>query len=114
MRPERAIMRHWRLVMLAHTFSLLVGAPPLSQEEMAAGEKIGASQRHHVRGAGRERRGGKSRGLESGAPAGTGMAICPWARLQLYWRRWSSTAPPPELAALLAPVTRSLPLDAPA
>lgn len=39
MRPERAIMRHWRLVMLAHTFSLLVGAPPLSQEEMAAGKK---------------------------------------------------------------------------
>jgi SRSO17 transposase len=28
MRPERAIVRHWQLVMLAYTFSLLVGALP--------------------------------------------------------------------------------------
>jgi hypothetical protein len=28
MRPERAIVRHWQLVMLAFTFSLLVGALP--------------------------------------------------------------------------------------
>jgi len=28
MRPERAIVRHWHLVMLAYTFSLLVGALP--------------------------------------------------------------------------------------
>jgi hypothetical protein len=27
-RPERAIVRHWHLVMLAFTFSLLAGAPP--------------------------------------------------------------------------------------
>ncbi len=27
-RPERAIVRHWQLVMLAYTFSLLVGALP--------------------------------------------------------------------------------------
>jgi len=33
--------------------------------------------------------------------------------VQLYWRRWSSTDPPPELAALLAHVARSLPLEAP-
>jgi hypothetical protein len=26
-RPERAIVRHWHLVMLAFTFSLLAGAP---------------------------------------------------------------------------------------
>jgi len=39
--------------------------------------------------------------------------LCPWVRLQLYWRRWSSGVPPPELAALLAHVARSLPLDAP-
>jgi hypothetical protein len=37
--------------------------------------------------------------------------LCPWARLQLYWMRWSSTAPPSELAALLAHVARSLPLE---
>ena len=30
MRPERAIMRHWHLVMLAFTFSLLMGSPPAS------------------------------------------------------------------------------------
>jgi hypothetical protein len=42
--------------------------------------------------------------------------LCPWARLQLYCRRWSRTAPtsrPPELAALLAHVACSLPLEAP-
>jgi SRSO17 transposase len=30
MRPERAIVRHWQLVLLAFTFSLLMGAPPAS------------------------------------------------------------------------------------
>src|SRR5262249_44453973 len=29
MRPERAIVRHWHLVMLAFTFSLLVGSPAI-------------------------------------------------------------------------------------
>ncbi len=40
--------------------------------------------------------------------------LCPWAQLQRDWTRWASAAPPPELAALLAHVARSLPLDAPA
>jgi SRSO17 transposase len=31
-RPERAIVRHWQLVMLAYTFSLLVGALPQGKE----------------------------------------------------------------------------------
>lgn len=31
MRPERAIVRHWHLVMLAFTFSLLMGSPPALQ-----------------------------------------------------------------------------------
>jgi hypothetical protein len=80
MRPERALARHWQPVMLAYTFSLLVGAPPRSQAERAAGGKIGelhagTSQRHRVRGAGRERRTGQSRGLESGATAGTGVVV---------------------------------------
>ena len=39
--------------------------------------------------------------------------LCPWARLQLYWQRWSSGAPPPELAALLAHVASARPLEAP-
>jgi hypothetical protein len=44
-RPERAIVRHWHLVMLAFTFSLLTGAPPPAISEPPAsderaGEKI--------------------------------------------------------------------------
>src|SRR5690348_6567382 len=39
--------------------------------------------------------------------------LCPWARMHQYWQRWSSAAPPPELAALLDHVARSLPLAAP-
>jgi SRSO17 transposase len=75
MRPERAIVRHWQLVMLAYTFSLLVGAPPLSPEEMAAGEKIGANQRHRVRGAGHERSVGKPRHLEPGLTPRAGVVV---------------------------------------
>lgn len=62
-RPERAIVRHWHLVMLAFTFSLLVGArpptgnllpaagppvsPPLPRPEgSAAGKKISAARSH--------------------------------------------------------------------
>jgi SRSO17 transposase len=72
MRPERAIVRHWQLVMLAYTFSFLVGAlPPSPQEETADGEKIGANQlaatqRHRVRGAGR---------LDRHAARGAGVAL---------------------------------------
>jgi SRSO17 transposase len=70
LRPERAIVRHWQLVMLAYTFSLLVGAvpsseaaaasaplPPSDSSETAAGEKISGSRvdspRQRIRGAGR-------------------------------------------------------------
>jgi SRSO17 transposase len=66
MRPERAIVRHWQLVLLAYTFSLLVGALPPSHEETADGEKIGASQRRRVRGAGR---------LDRHAAPGAGVAL---------------------------------------
>jgi SRSO17 transposase len=82
-RPERAIVRHWQLVMLAYTFSLLVGAsitseapasaPPSSAAppETAAGKKIRTSsgvgdRRQRVRGAGR---------LERHAPAGAQLAL---------------------------------------
>jgi SRSO17 transposase len=53
-RPERAIVRHWHLVMLAFTFSLLAGAPgpvaeaaprPSSTGAEAPGGKIGAAPR---------------------------------------------------------------------
>jgi SRSO17 transposase len=69
MRPERAIVRHWQLVLLAYTFSFLVGALPAlppSQHETADGGKIGASQRHRVRGAGR---------LDRHAAPGAGVAL---------------------------------------
>jgi len=39
--------------------------------------------------------------------------VCPWTRLQLYWHRWSTAPPPPELAALLDHVGHSHPLAAP-
>ena len=82
-RPERAIVRHWQLVMLAFTFSLLVGAMPTSSPsaatavppssptpETAAGEKIrGLSAkpaRSRVRGAGR---------LESHPAVGAQLAL---------------------------------------
>ncbi len=78
LRPERAIVRHWQLVMLAFTFSLLVGAlpgpspsstsasptaiPPVGTSEQVAGGKI----RPRLRGAGR---------LERHAAPGTGVAL---------------------------------------
>jgi Transposase DDE domain len=82
-RPQRAIVRHWHLVMLAYTFSLLVGAvptstgaappPPSSAEaETAAGKKIRATttdqstHRQRIRGAGR---------LERHAAAGAQLAL---------------------------------------
>ena len=66
-RPERAIVRHWQLVMLAFTFSLLVGAIPTSPSGTTArlssvpaetaGKKISGISatpaRRRVRGAGR-------------------------------------------------------------
>jgi SRSO17 transposase len=50
-RSERAIVRHWQLVMLAFTFSLLAGGAPASAEpaegapDRASGGKIGAAHR---------------------------------------------------------------------
>jgi SRSO17 transposase len=63
LRPERAIVRHWQLVLLAYTFSLLVGAVPTAStapatnpspiQEATGGGKIGARPSPRVRGAGR-------------------------------------------------------------
>jgi SRSO17 transposase len=82
-RPERAIVRHWQLVMLAYTFCLLVGAmpsravpaasappSPASPAQTAAGGKISTTRadepRRRVRGAGR---------LERHAAAGPHLAL---------------------------------------
>ncbi len=81
MRSERAIVRHWYLVLLAYTFSLLVGAlpqgaatsldaPPAAAdapESVSVGGKIRTTaQRRRVRGAGR---------MERDAAPGAGMAL---------------------------------------
>jgi hypothetical protein len=127
-RPERALMRHWHLVLLAYTCSLVVGAGPSSLPGTTDGGKIGAGPRHRVRGPAPPRpwaRATASVGPGHRARSGSRVVwnpalrrvrawLCPWAQLQRYWTRWSSAAPPPELAALLAHVARSLPLDAPA
>src|SRR5262249_27449531 len=74
MRPERAIVRHWQLVLLAYTFSLLVGALPPSPQETADGGKIGATSQRRVRGAGRlERHTAPSAGVV--VPVGTPAAL---------------------------------------
>ena len=76
-RPERAIVRHWQLVLLAYTFSLLVGAlpttapastatDPSSTQQTTGGGKIGPRPSPRVRGAGR---------LERHAAAGAGVAV---------------------------------------
>jgi hypothetical protein len=128
MRSERAIVRHWQLVMLAYTFSLLVGALPQGEKQ---GEKQGEQTEQEppapvavdpVDPVGpvdpdapvSVSAGGKSGPASTAAAAGARIV---WnetlrrVRLQLYWRRWSTAAPPPELAALLAHVARSRPLD---
>jgi hypothetical protein len=110
MRPEQAIVRHWHLVMLAFTrhvcywdrlqlplprpLSLIRWRPPQragKKSETGNGKRIvWAATLRQVR-----------------------QWLCPWARVQLYWQRWTSAAPPPELAALLIHVAHSLPLAAP-
>ena len=74
MRPERAIVRHWQLVLLAYTFSFLVGALPPPHEETADGGTIGEGQRRRVRGAGRLDR-HAARGAGVVGPVGSAAAL---------------------------------------
>lgn len=74
MRPEQAIVRHWQLVMLAFTFSLLVGVSPAPPDAAGAGGK----RRARVRGAGRLERylaPGARLALPLGAPAAVLAAL---------------------------------------
>jgi SRSO17 transposase len=89
-RPERAIVRHWQLVMLAYTFSLLVGAVPTSEAPASAppssaappataGKKIRTSsgvgdRRQRVRGAGRLER-HPAAGAQLALPLGSAAAL---------------------------------------
>jgi SRSO17 transposase len=83
MRPERAIVRHWQLVMLAFTFSLLVGAlpaptsqPPITTDRSAAGGKIGSRQRvRRARRLARHAASGAGVAVPVGTPAGVLAAL---------------------------------------
>jgi SRSO17 transposase len=72
MRPEQAIVRHWQLVMLAYTFSLLVGTPaestPAATVPLPAADATGSGEkrRTRIRGAGR---------LERRAAPGASVAV---------------------------------------
>jgi hypothetical protein len=98
-RDAAAIIRHWHLVMLAFTFSLLTEAPPAgwvrtAEPEEAVGKKSGP------------------RIIWQETLRRVRAWLCPWAQIGRYWQSWSH-APPPELQALLAHVAHSRPLDAP-
>lgn len=81
MRPARAIVRHWQLVLLAYTFSLLVGAAPTAPApdpsapaEATGGGKIGPRPYPRVRGAGRLER-HAAPGTQLALPLGTAAAL---------------------------------------
>jgi SRSO17 transposase len=88
LRPERAIVRHWQLVLLAYTFSLLVGALPITPTAAPAppapdpspapaatgGGKIGPRPSPRVRGAGRLDRHAAPR-PQLAVPVGTPAAL---------------------------------------
>ena len=85
MRPERAMVRHWQLVLLAYTFSLLVGALPTAAPASTApdpstppqatgGGKIGPRPYPRVRGAGRLDRHAAA-GAQLALPVGTPAAL---------------------------------------
>jgi SRSO17 transposase len=86
LRPEQAIVRHWQLVLLAYTFSLLVGALPSAPAstapttdpsptpEAAGGGKIGPRPYPRVRGAGRLDR-HAAPGAQLALPVGTPAAV---------------------------------------
>jgi len=82
MRPERAIVRHWQLVMLAFTFSLVVGAVPTSPPvaspsctpQPTGGGKITTSR--HPRGQRTDRVGRDAApGTELALPLGSAAAL---------------------------------------
>jgi SRSO17 transposase len=106
-RSEHAIVRHWQLVMLAFTFSLLAGTPPLDTGAAATDASAASAS-------------GRASGGKP-APRITWQAtlrevrrwLCPWVRLRLSWRLWSAAPPPPGRAALLDHVAHSRPLGAP-
>jgi hypothetical protein len=96
-------VRHWQLVMLAFTFSLLATAPAEQGEEAPPGDSGTAARGEDPR----------RRIIWQSTLRQVRCWLCPWAHLQVYWHRWSTAPPPPELAALLDHVSHSRPLPAP-
>src|SRR5262249_30243187 len=82
MRPERAIVRHWQLVLLAFTFSLLVGALPPPAEPDSTGASCG---RRRCVGCRR----GSAPGLGCGSAGNVGRA----ASRRPSWPRSSPISP---------------------
>jgi SRSO17 transposase len=69
MRPEQAIVRHWHLVMLAFTFSLLMGSPPAPQASTTAAAPLTADEAvGKKRGTRRRATADLGRDLACGAP----------------------------------------------
>jgi hypothetical protein len=77
MRPEQAIVRHWQLVLLAYTFSLLVGAVPTAPPTPAAAAAAAASSSDHAS------TGGGKIGARRVTTGGVGGHAAPGAELAL-------------------------------
>jgi SRSO17 transposase len=83
-RPERAIVRHWQLVMLAYTFSLLVGAlpegaqgaaPPLDDVPAAAAAPLSVSAGGKIRTSRHSSPNRGPRRVERDPASGAGVAV---------------------------------------
>ena len=105
-RPERAIVCHWQLVMLAFTFSLLAVASSPPAATAGSAEPLPAPG---------GRPGGKPapRLVWQATLHAVRAWLCPWARLHFYWSRRTTAPPPPALAALVEHVAHSRALGTP-
>ena len=90
MRPERAVVRHWHLVMLAFTFSLLMGAPPAQTMPPPAAPLTAAEAVGEKRGRGRRETADLGCDLTHGAPMA--LSLGPSAALLAALVKWCSAA----------------------
>jgi len=75
LRPERAIVRHWQLVLLAYTFSLLVGALPPPAESGSPGTADQLALAPEQAGKKTGHTGQPTHRVAGGAAAGAGVAV---------------------------------------
>jgi SRSO17 transposase len=83
MRPEQAIVRHWQLVLLAYTFSLLVGAVPTAPPEPAASSSAASSASAASSSTDSALTGGGKIGVRRVTTGGVGRDAAPGAELAL-------------------------------